>query len=205
MSDKTLNKPSSTTGMSRVDGRLKVTGGARYAAEFNVKGLAYGVLVTSTITKGTIRSIDSKEAQNAPGVLAVINHLNCPKVPGYPAEPAKAPIKIFYDDQILYNGHPVAMVIADTFERAQYGASLVKVEYNEEKHTTSLKDNLAGAVPPHEDAEYKRGDPDAWATAPFKVEQEYIQPSEVHNPMELHAIVARWDAADKITVWDKTQ
>jgi len=205
MNDKTLNKPSSTTGMSRVDGRLKVTGGARYAAEFNVKGLSYGVLVTSTVAKGTIRSIDSKQAENAPGVMAVISHLNCPKIPGYAAEPAKAPIKIFYDDKVLYNGHAVAMVIADTFERAQFGASLVKVEYNEEKHVTSLKDNLTSAVPPHDDAEYKRGDRDAWASAPFKVEQEYILPSEVHNPMELHAIVARWVADNKITVWDKTQ
>ena len=191
--------------MSRVDGRLKVTGGAKYAAEFNVKGLTYGVLVCSTIAKGSIRSIDSKQAQNAPGVLAVITHLNCPKIPGYPAEPAKAPIKIFYDDKVLYNGHAVALVIADTFERAQFGASLVKVEYNADKHITSLKDNLNIAIPPHDDAEFKRGDPNAWASAPFKVEQEYILPSEVHNPMELHAIVARWDAPDKITVWDKTQ
>ncbi len=191
--------------MSRVDGRLKVTGGAKYAAEFNVKGLTYGVLVCSTIAKGSIRSIDSRKAENAPGVLAVISHLNCPKIPGYPAEPEKAPIKIFYDDKVLYNGHPVAMVIADTLERAQYGAGLVKVDYNEEKHITSLKDNLSSAVAPHDDAEYKRGDPNAWASAPVKVEQEYIQPSEVHNPMELHAIVARWDTDDKITVWDKTQ
>jgi len=205
MNDKTLNKPSSSTGMSRVDGRLKVTGAAKYAAEFNVKGLTYGVLVCSTIAKGSIRSIDSKQAQNAPGVLAVISYLNCPKIPGYPAEPAKAPIKIFYDDKVLYNGHPVAMVIADTFERAQFGASLVKVEYSEDKHVTSLKDNLSSAVAPHDDAEYKRGDPNAWASAAVKVEQEYVQPSEVHNPMELHAIVARWDADDKITVWDKTQ
>jgi len=203
--DKTLNKPSSSTGLSRVDGRLKVTGGAKYAAEFNVKGLTYGVLVCSSIAKGSIRSIDSKQAQNAPGVLAVISHLNCPKIPGYPAEPAKAPIKIFYDNKVLYNGHPVALVIADTFERAQYAASLVNVDYNQEKHITSLKDNLNSAVAPHDDAEYKRGDSNAWASAPVKVEQEYILPSEVHNPMELHAIVARWDAEDKITVWDKTQ
>jgi xanthine dehydrogenase YagR molybdenum-binding subunit len=200
-----LNHPKSTTGISRVDGRLKVTGGAKYAAEFNETGLAYGVLVGSTIAKGTIRSIDSKRAENAPGVLAVISHLNCPNIPGYPAEPAKAPIKIFFDNKVLYNGHAVALVIADTFERAQYAASLVKVEYNAEKHITSLKDNLNSAVAPPSDAEFKKGDPAAWQSAPFKVEQEYILPSEVHNPMELHAIVARWDAADKLTVWDKTQ
>jgi xanthine dehydrogenase YagR molybdenum-binding subunit len=205
MNKRTLNHPKSSTGMNRVDGRLKVTGGAKYAAEFNVRGLTYGVLVCATIAKGTIRSIDSRQAENAPGVLAVISHLNCPKIPGYPAEPAKAPIKIFYDDQVLYNGHPIAMVIADTFERAQYAASLVKAEYNVAKHITSLKDNLSAAVPPHDDAEFKRGGPDAWQSAPVKVEQEYILPSEVHNPMELHAIIARWDAVDKITVWDKTQ
>jgi len=191
--------------MNRVDGRLKVTGGAKYAAEFNVKGLAYGVLVGSSIAKGSIRSIDSKKAEKAAGVLAVISHLNCPTIPGYAAEPAKAPIKIFYNDKVLYNGHAVALVIADTFERAQYAASLVKVEYNAEKHITNLKDHLGSAVAPASDAEFKKGNPDAWQSAPFKVEQEYILPSEVHNPMELHAIVARWDAPDKLTVWDKTQ
>jgi xanthine dehydrogenase YagR molybdenum-binding subunit len=207
MKDNTLNKPSSSDGMKRVDGRAKVTGAARYSAEFNVKGVTYGVLVGSTIAKGTIKSIDTKQAVNAPGVLAVITHFNCPKVPGYQsADPnAKGPVKIFYDDKILYNGQPIALVIADTFERALYAASLIEAQYIAEKHYTSLKDNLSKAVTPHDDGEYKRGDPDAWKLAPVKLEQEYILPSEVHNPMELHGIVARWDANDKITVWTKTQ
>ena len=201
------NKPSSSDGMKRVDGRLKVTGAATYSAEFNVKGLVYGVLVAGTIAKGRIKSIDTKKAINAPGVLAVITCFNCPKVPGYEdAGPnAKGPVKIFHDDRILYNGHPIALVLADTFERALYAASLVKAEYIVEKHHTSLKDNITNAVPPHDDAEYKRGDIDAWKSAPVKLEQEYLLPSEVHNPMELHGIVARWDTADKITVWTKTQ
>jgi len=203
--DKT--KPSSSDGMKRVDGRLKVTGAARYSAEFNVKGLAYGVLAGSTIAKGAIRSIDTKKAEAAPGVLAVISHLNCPKVPGYQsADPnAKGPLKIFNDNKVLYNGAPIALVIADTFERAVYAASLVKAEYNAEKHHTSLKDHVAKAVTPHDDGEYKRGNADAWQSAPFKIEQEYTLPSDVHNPMELHGIVARWDADDKLTVWTKTQ
>ena len=193
--------------MKRVDGRLKVTGAATYSAEFNIKGLVYGVLVPATIAKGRIQSIDTKKAINAPGVLAVITCFNCPKVPGYEgADPnAKGPVKIFHDDRILYNGHPIALVLADTFERALYAASLVKAEYMVEKHHTSLKDNIANAIPPHDDAEYKRGDIEAWKSAPVKLEQEYLLPSEVHNPMELHGIVARWDAADKITLWTKTQ
>jgi xanthine dehydrogenase YagR molybdenum-binding subunit len=204
------NKPSSSDGISRVDGKLKVTGGARYSAEFNVPGLSYGVLVPATITKGVIKSIDTKAAEHAPGVLAVVSYFNSPKVPGYQPDPAKpepdkAQIKIFYDKKIRYNGQPVALVIANTFERALYAASLVKAQYIAEKHKTKLTDHLNSAFPPHDDAEYKRGTPDAWKTAPVKLEQEYLLPSEVHNPMETHAIIARWDTDDKITVWDKTQ
>ncbi|MDB5139728.1 MAG: Xanthine dehydrogenase YagR molybdenum-binding subunit [Mucilaginibacter sp.] len=204
-------QPSSSDGPSRVDGRLKVTGAAKYSAEFAVKGLVYGVLVGSTITKGKIKSIDIKKAEHAPGVLAIITHFNSPKVPGYqvatdPGKPAvKGPVKVFYDDQILYNGQPVALVIADTFERALFAASLVNAQYIAEKHITNLKDNLGKAVATHDDTEYKRGTVDAYKSAPIIVEQEYMLPSEVHNPMELHALIARWDAADKITVWDKTQ
>ena len=204
------NKPSSSYGMSRVDGRLKVTGGARYSAEYKLPGLTYGVLVGSTVTKGVIKSIDIKQAQRVPGVLAVITYFNSPKVPGYQLgpskpEPDKGQIKVFYDRKIRFNGQPIALVIADSYERALHGASLVTAQYVTEKHNTKLTDNLKNAFAPHDDAEYKRGTPDAWKTAPVTIEQEYLLPSEVHNAMELHAIVARWDADDKITVWDKTQ
>ena len=210
MPGKTLNKPSSSDGMSRVDGRLKVTGGAKYSAEFNVKGLTYGVLVGSTIAKGTIKSVDTKKAASAPGVLAVITHLNCPKVPGYQTDPTKpvpdkGQIKIFFDNKVVYNGQPIALVVANTFERALYAASLVQAQYAAEKHHTKLTDNLGKAFSPHDDNEYKRGTVDAWKSGPVKLEQEYLLPSEVHNPMEMHAIIAQWDIDDKITVWDKTQ
>jgi xanthine dehydrogenase YagR molybdenum-binding subunit len=210
----TKNNPKSSTGPSRVDGRLKVTGAAKYSAEYEVAGLVYGVLVGSTITKGTIKSIDTKKAENAPGVLVVITHFNTPVVPGYvpdkgKPEPAKGPLRVFYDDKILFNGQPIALVIADTFERAQFGASLVKAEYVEDKHITSLTDHLDKGFTPPEifgmTPEYTRGTASAWNTAPFKLEHEYIIPSEVHNPMELHACIARWDADDKITIWTKTQ
>ena len=201
------NSIPSSGGMSRVDGRLKVTGAAKYSAEYEVKGLTYGVLVGSTIAKGTIKSIDIKRAERAPGVLAVITHLNSPKVPGYQSATTtpKGQIRIFYDNKVVYNGQPIALVIANTFERALYAASLVTAQYNNGEHQTRLTDNLQAAFSPKDDNEYKRGDPDAWRSAPVKVEQEYLLPSEVHNPMEMHAIIARWDAEDKITVWDKTQ
>jgi xanthine dehydrogenase YagR molybdenum-binding subunit len=199
--------PPSADGMSRVDGRLKVTGAAKYSAEYNIKGVTYGVMVGSTITKGSIKAIDTKAAEHAPGVLAVITYLNSPKVPGYQTDnpAAKGMLKIFYDDKIYFNGQPIALVVADTYERALYAASLIKADYNKEQHQTELKSNLNNGVLPHNSKDYVRGQEDAYKSAPVKIEQEYILPTEVHNPMELHAIIARWDTDDKITVWDKTQ
>jgi len=89
----------------RVDSKLKVTGAARYSAEYHLPGLVYAVLVTSTIAKGTIKSIDSKAADNAPGVLAVISHVNAVRPPGYaadnehPTEPPTGgqPLRAFFD------------------------------------------------------------------------------------------------------------
>lgn len=205
-----LNRPSSADGMSRIDGRLKVTGAAKYSAEYKVDGLTYGVLVGSTITKGSITAMDTRAAERAPGVLAVVTHLNAPKVPGFQPEagktpPKKAPLRVFDDNKIVYNGQPIALVIAETYEQALYGASLVKARYTKEPHQTSLLESIGKGFPPHGDGLYKRGTEDAWKAAPFKVEQEYLVPTDTHNPMELHAIIARWDADDKLTVWDKTQ
>ncbi len=192
-------------GPSRVDGRLKVTGAAKYSAEYSVKGVTYGVLVGSTIAKGSITSLDTRAAERAPGVLAVITYQNCPEIPGYhtPDQPAKGPLKIFLDNKIYFNGQPIALVVAETFERALYAASLVKAQYSKDGHQTDLKNNLPNGIAKGKD--YVRGQEDAYKSAPVKVEQEYLLPTEVHNPMELHAIIARWDADDKLTIWDKTQ
>src|ERR1700710_2738797 len=104
MESMTSKKP--PEGLSRVDGRLKVTGAAKYSAEYNIKGVTYGVLVGSTITKGSIKTLDTKLAERALGVLAVITYLNCPNVPGYHTENqhAKGPLKIFVDDKVYFNG-----------------------------------------------------------------------------------------------------
>ena len=124
-------------GIKRVDGRLKVTGSIRYAAEYHLPGLVYGVVVSSTIAKGTMTAIDSKAAEKAPGVLGILSHLNVPDVPAYKAGKAP-PGSPFVNNQILYNGQPVVLVIANTFERAKYAASLVKITYEKEPHQTSL-------------------------------------------------------------------
>lgn len=198
----------------RVTGKAVVTGAAKYAAEHEVKGLVYGVLVGSTIASGSITSIDTKAAERAPGVIAVITHQNAIKVPGYDqgGNPVKGPaggkgLQPFNGNAIYFNGQPVALVIADSFEQATYAASLVKAQYQKDTAITDF--TLAGKkVAAVEGARYKdnvRGEVDAYKKAPVKLEAEYIVPIEVHNPMELHAIIALWNGENKVTVYDKTQ
>ena len=200
--------------LDRVDGKAKVTGAAKYAAEYDLPGLTYGVLAGSNITKGTITAIDTKGAEKAPGVIAVITHLNAPKIPGYDegTNPAKGQtggkgLRIFNDNIIRFNGQPIALVIADTFERATHAASLIKAQYNKETPHTDLVSAMK-TDKPLEGQRYKeniRGEKDAWKGAPVKVEGTYIMPIHVHNPMELHATTVQWDGDDKVTVWEKTQ
>ncbi|MEO6314394.1 MAG: xanthine dehydrogenase family protein molybdopterin-binding subunit [Chitinophagaceae bacterium] len=195
--------------LSRVDGRLKVTGAAQYSGEYALPGLTYGVLVPANVTCGTILEIDSKAASNAPGVLAVITPFNAPKVPGYQpgaAKPVKG-LKLFNDDQVYFNGQPIALVVADTFERAVYAAALVKARYDKKPFETDFHKNMDKSIVPQGGnyKDYTRGEADAYRNAPVKIEQEYTLPSEMHNPMELHVTTAFWEGEDKVTLYTKSQ
>lgn len=200
--------------LDRVDGRAKVTGRAQYAAEYPLPGLCYGVLKGSTIASGTIKAIDTKAAEKAPGVLAVITHLNAPRVPGYDAggNPVKGPtggkgLQVFADNRIFFNGQPVALVVADSFERAVHAAGLVRLQYDKEEHHTDfeLLGNTSRQIEGQRYGDYKRGEGDVYRKAPVWAEGEYTVPIEVHNPMELHATTVLWEGVDKVKVWDKTQ
>lgn len=199
---------------NRVTGKAVVTGKAKYAAEHELEGVAYGVLVGSTIAKGNIVTIDTKAAEKAPGVLKVITHENSFKVAGYDygANPVKGPtggrgLQVFNGNAIYFAGQPIALVIADTYERAVHAASFIKAQYHKEAHVTDYGE-IGKSVVAIEGQRYKdniRGEADAFKNAPVKLEAEYIVPNEVHNPMELHSIIAKWDGEDRITVWEKTQ
>src|SRR5690348_3152980 len=110
--------------LDRVDRRLKVTGGARYSAEMPTHGVAHAVIVQSTIPAGRITSLDTRAAEQAPGVLAVLTHLNAPRLPngGQPsvAPPAMRVLTLLQGDEVHYNGQPIALVVAETFEQATY-------------------------------------------------------------------------------------
>src|SRR5262245_31059093 len=206
--------------ISRVDGRAKVTGAAKYAAEYNVPNLAYGCVVSSAIAKGRIKNIDAGDALRLNGVLQVFTHENTPRLgqsdQSYTDQvaPPGSPFRPLHDDEIKYSAQPVALVVAENFELARYAASLVRVEYESEAHATDLKKKRGEAyipkprtvIPPPPDP---RGDAEkAFAAAAAQIEAEYSSPAEHHNPIEPFATTAVWAAVGedgKLTVYDKTQ
>ena len=204
--------------LTRVDGPAKVTGSARYAAEFHPDGLVYAATHDSTVPAGRITAIDTAAAERAPGVLHVLTHLNADRLPYLtPTErPAVDPVageqlRVLQDAEVLFSGQPLALVIAMTQSQALYAASLIRVTYKAAPERLVHFDP-ARAKPTSEAAakkgrgpETKKGDPDAaFAAAPVRVDATYVQAREQHNAMEPHATVAQWQG-DRLTLWSKTQ
>jgi xanthine dehydrogenase YagR molybdenum-binding subunit len=205
-----LGKPT-----SRVDGRAKVTGIAKYAAEYNVPGIAHGFVVSSAIAKGRIKRIDAGDALAVAGVLDVFTHEHRPKLASsdekYKDEvaPAGSPFRPLYDDRIRFSGQPVALVVAEEFEIARFAASLIRVEYEQETHVTDFEAQREHAKVSKQDgapAPTTRGHPvEAFEQAAVRFEAEYRMPVEHHNPMETFAATAVWEGEDQIVIFDKTQ
>ena len=209
------------TGTSRIDGVAKVTGAAKYAAEFNAPRLLQGSIVASTITKGRIISIDTSAAKRIKGVLDVFTHANRPQMAdedkAYKDDvaPLGSPFRPLYDDRVWFNGQPIALVVAETSEIARSAASLVRVNYEEEAHVTdvySQRDSAVPVKPPTSNFEAlftppkPRGTPEqALISAAVRHEAEYYTPIEHHNPMELYAATVIYGGDGKLTVYDKTQ
>lgn len=209
-----MSEPLTGRGIDRVDARHKVTGQATYAAEVAVANVAHAVIVCSTIARGKLASLDTRAAEQLPGVLAVLTPRSAPKLPtaNKKGGPIERVLQLLQDDQVLYNDQPIALVVADTLERAQHAAELVGVRYEAGAAAVAdLEADLASSyVPPRAgpagDSESKRGDVEAGlAAAKVKVEATYITPVENHNPMEPHATIAVWQGDDRLTVYDSTQ
>lgn len=202
--------------VSRIDGPAKVTGAAKYAAEFRARDLAYGFVVSSPIAKGRIRSIDRSAALATPGVIEVFAHDNRPSVASEhekytdEAAPPGSPFRPLFDDEIFYSGQPVALVIAEELEIARYAASLVDIKYETEEAITDFDTQIDKAFePPKKRAPDwdppPRGDVDsALSRAPKHIRKEYRTPVEHHNPMENFGSTAIWEDG-RLTVYDKTQ
>nr|WP_217636429.1 MULTISPECIES: xanthine dehydrogenase family protein molybdopterin-binding subunit [unclassified Duganella] len=204
--------------VSRVDGRDKVTGQARYAAEHPADALLYGVVVSSAVPRGRISFIRTDAALAAPGVVDVITHLNRPRIRSFDifykdmTAPGGSPFRPLYDDKILYSGQPIALVVAESFEAARHAARLVEADYQVDLHATSLLENRqrsykpsrlkAGFTPPPD----PKGHADeVWEKAAVRIEGEYYSGVEHHNPLEMFASTVIRDADGHLTIYDKTQ
>jgi xanthine dehydrogenase YagR molybdenum-binding subunit len=204
--------------VDRVDGRAKVTGAGRYSAEIVLPNLAYAALVGAEVASGRISTIDTSDAETAQGVLAVLTHRDLPKVAAQPPLfPSlfghAAPGETFFpmqDEVVHYAGQPVAIVVADTLERAQHAATLVGITYEEWPSTTTLDQGRDQAYEPERifggilPGRMERGDVDAGlAKAAVRVEQTYRFAANHHNPIEPSATTAVWDD-DQLTLYDST-
>jgi xanthine dehydrogenase YagR molybdenum-binding subunit len=197
--------------IDRKDGKLKVMGAAKYAAEFDVPLAVHAVLVQSTIAAGQIDGFDLADAQGMPGVLLIITPDNAIKLKQQGGAQQAIAHPLLQSNDIWYQGQNVAVVVADTLERAQAAAANVKLRYKEDEATTTIggalndtyvpRDFRNGQRPP----DSARGDQlAAFQNAPVRFAATYTTPVEHHNPMEPHATIAAWDG-DQLTVWHSTQ
>lgn len=203
--------------VDRVDGPDKVTGALRYTGEASRDGVAHAVIVGSTIAKGRVLAIDGAAALASPGVLLVMTHENAPKrrrtatfaTLAGPLSASGTSVPFLNTDRIEWNGQPVAVVVADTFENARHGAALVEVAYEEEPARVELAQARGDAFTPSnagfDEAETRIGDADAaLARAAVRIDATYTTPYVNHCAMEPHATVAEWQG-DRLLVHDTTQ
>ncbi|MFO0974674.1 MAG: xanthine dehydrogenase family protein molybdopterin-binding subunit [Phycisphaerae bacterium] len=212
--------------INRVDGRLKVTGAAHYAADARPGGLACAVIVPSPIARGQIETLDRAPAASAPGVLAVLSHENAPKLTMPKADfmaggifgESRLPLS---DREIHYAGQAIAVVVADSWPRAVHAASLVRATFRSQPPRLMSEKTAPAMEAPSEHfgepLQYARGDVDAalqaaaqtppaanGAAGIVRLDATYTTPAEVHNPMEPSATTAVW-AGDALTIYDSTQ
>lgn len=212
ISEQSVGKP-----LDRKDGRLKVTGEAKYTSDMPAEHLAYAALAGSEIAKGRLLQVDTKAAEAVPGVLAVLTHRTMPKLSespvlisqsgqGSPQGAAGQTFLPMQDTVIHYSDQPVALVVAETSEAAAYAASLVKAKYESEKPQADFDDARKQTFSPlngwPEPAESTREDISAgMAEAAARTEAVYETALQHHVAMEPHATMAAWNS-DMLTLYE---
>ncbi|MEN3368405.1 MAG: xanthine dehydrogenase YagR molybdenum-binding subunit [Verrucomicrobiota bacterium] len=201
----------------RVDGPLKVSGGAMYASDFHFPGMLYAVPVEAAIASGKVTKLDTGAAEKLPGVRAIFHRENIGKIfrsvqgQGFEGiiDERRPP---FEDDIIRYWGQYIALAVADTFESAKAAADAVRATYEKDKHNveTDLKaddepDEVATTFAPTKRLQSERGKAEnAFASAPVKFDQTYVTPTHTHNPIELQAATAIWEGS-MLTIYEESQ
>lgn len=205
--------------VDRVDGLAKATGTARFSAEYPLPGMTHAVLVHAPIARGRITSMDVAQAEAHPGVVLVLTHHNAPRLTPAPSRmnpmdlstmAAGSSIAFLNTDEVHVDGQPVAAVVAETLEAAQYAASLVRVEYQTITATADFDAEIPTAtrvrsMPVMPATGGKRGDAHAaYKISPVKVDLTFTTPQHNHNALEPHATTAVWDGK-RLTVYEGCQ
>lgn len=212
--------PSIGKPISRLEGHLKVTGNAKYAGEYDATDLLYGYVLNSSITKGKIAIIDTTDAKGMEGVIEVFTHENRPSTAWFDFQyadmdaPPGTVFKPLKDNEIKYNGQPIALVVAETFEMARYAATKIKLAYQEEEFATDLQTNtdkarepkkglasLLKPPPPKPKGDFEK----AYQNSFVQSSGEFRHGTEHHNPMEMFATTVLYEGKNKLKIYDKTQ
>ena len=215
-----LNQPQVGQSRRRIEGSRKVTGQAKYAAEYDALDLLHGYIVNATIPKGRITAFDEGAARTVEGVVEIFHHQRRRELPGFDllykdmdAPPGSA-FRPLYDAEVKSYGQPIALVVAETFEAARYAASLLGITYEEAAFDVDLQANLGQSkepskgvatlikpLPPGPRGDFKR----AYGAADAHFEGHYHHGSQHHNPLELFATTTVYEGDGKLTIYDKTQ
>ena len=188
----------------RRDATAKVTGAARYAADFGHAGTAYAALTLSAIARGRITRVDTAAAEAVPGVQLVMTHRDMNQdlgtetfiMKGGHMQSSFMPLT---SDEVRYSGQIVGLIVADTQETAEQAARALNLEYAAE-YAAAAMDDPGRVVQTEEKPEITVGDAEtAMAKAPVRVDQDYSTPAQHHNPMELYATSATWNDG-KLTI-----
>jgi len=192
--------------LTRRDGLLKVTGRATYAADNHPDGVLYAVAVGAGIARGRVTSLDVAAAKAHPGVVEVLTPANRPPLAHDPDEkmpPFGFRVDVLQNDTVRYVNQPIAMVVAETLEAATEGAALLDPHYEVESAAVDLESGerfAPAAVGVGAAARTAHGDVEAGLAEAVRVtEVDYETPSQYHNAMEPHAVVAEWDG-DRVTL-----
>ena len=212
--------PSIGKPISRLEGHLKVTGNAKYAGEYDAPDLLYGYVLNSSITKGKIVIIDTTDAKGMEGVIEVFTHENRPSTAWFDFQyadmdaPPGTVFKPLKNNEIKYNGQPIALVVAETFEMARYAATKIKLAYQEDEFETDLQTNthkarepkkglasLLKPPPPKPKGNFEKAYHNSFAQS----SGEFRHGTEHHNPMEMFATTVLYEGKNKLKIYDKTQ
>jgi xanthine dehydrogenase YagR molybdenum-binding subunit len=200
--------------ITRLEGRLKVTGGVQYTADVPLAGALHGVIVHSRIANGRTVSIDTEAAERAPGVVAVFTYRNLPRIkpiqkPWVHLHPYGQSYRVLQDDQIHYAGQPVALVVAGKVDQAAYAGTLITVRYEAKPPVVFNAETARGAFDPAQflwPVNSSVGNPAKGLTdGVVKIERVYTTADRHHNQMEPHATMSIWDRNGHLTIFEACQ